>query len=219
MVAPLEHRDTEPLQSIIFSLKDQVEREWNFQETLLWKIRLLEREIQYLREQISSFSNTLEIPREIVHLEKENQTLDTILSGERDRLRSVLTVLEVGDLREKGLSLLEELDRHLNPDLTVQEQETITRILRAYVDTGSRYVERYRTTLMLLSRRIENLEKERELSHHEELRAQRMRELSEKYLRDHPEATYGEFRSHVKRLLGKELEKELKDAIYRVFEE
>jgi len=219
MVAPLEHRDAEPLRSIIFSLKDQVEREWSFQETLLWKIRLLEREIQYLHEQISSFSNTLEIPREIVHLEKENQALDTILSEERDRLRSVLTVLEAGDLREKGLSLLEELDRHLNPDLTVQEQESITRILRAYVDTGSRYLERYRTTLILLSKRIENLEKERELSHNEELRAQRMRELSEEYLRDHPEATYGEFRSHIKRLLGKELEKELKDAIYRVSEE
>jgi hypothetical protein len=216
MVAPLEHRDSEPLESIIVSLQDSITREQNFQGSLLWKIRVLEREIQYYEQQVGSFSRILEVPREIISLKKESQALDFSLVSERDRFRSILGELEGGDLRRMGQLLLHDLDTELSRESSTKHQEAITHILEAYVDTGMRYMENCQSLVEDLTRRIKNLKNELALSQQEELKQKRMYEFSIQFGKDHEEATYGDFRAHVMHLLGVEMEKELKHAIERV---
>ncbi|MDD1678994.1 MAG: hypothetical protein LUO93_07435 [Methanomicrobiales archaeon] len=216
MVAPLEHRDTEPLDAIILTLRDQIAREKNFQESALWKIRLIEREIQYYQRQVTSFSLMLEVPREVVALRKENQVLDDSLLIERDRLQVILESLEEDDLRKMGQVLLDDLERELNRDLAAERQEALSRILEAYVDTGMHHLERCQSMVVSLSHRTENLENELSLSQCEESRLGRMHELAVQFLREHEAATYGDFRAHIMRLLGIEIERDLKEAIRRI---
>jgi hypothetical protein len=216
MVAPLEHRDTEPLESIIASLKEQIEREKEFQESLLWKIRLLERELQYCQHQVNSFTELLEVPRRIVALEKEDRALDETLLSQRAHLRAALSACEDEELRKISEGLLSDLDRELDQNQGLDRQEAITRILQGYVDTGMRYREQCQSRIAELSHRIEQLENELALSRHEEQQEFRMCELAIRFCSDHPGATYGDFRGYVMRLLGIEMERELKSAIQRI---
>jgi hypothetical protein len=216
MVAPLEHRDTEPLKAIISSLQDQIEREKEFQESVLWKIRLLERELHYCQRQVTSFSQLLEVPGRIVALEREDQSLDETLLSQQAYIRSVLPTLEDEDLQRMAQVLLADLDRELNLDRVTRRQQTITRILEGYVDTGRRYMEQCQSRAMTLTCRIDRLREELALSKEEKQRGIRMCELSVQFCTDHPDATYRDFRAHVMRLLGMEMEKELKHAIQRI---
>jgi hypothetical protein len=213
MAGPLEHDDAEPLVSIVSSFHNQRERERVFQEALLWKIELLVREIQYHQHQVDSLIQTLQVPQKIVNLEKESETLSTLLMAERDRLSILFTSLTEEDQWKIGQDLLQELDQELRSASTSKNQGSITRVLKGYVKTGNRYVENYRATIESLTRRREHLEEELAFSRVEESKQEKMRELSEKFLKEHWDATYGEFRTHILRLLGKELERELRDAI------
>jgi hypothetical protein len=216
MVAPLEHRDIEPLESVISSLRNQIEQERDFQESLLWKIRLLEREQQYCQRQVASFSRLLEIPREIVTLEKKDEILDKTLLSQRNHLRALLGTLDEEDMRRMTQGLLEELDRELDPGLLTERQETVTRILQAYVETGLHYMEKCQSRIATLSHRIEDLENELVLSRREEQKQMRMHDLSIRFHGDHEGATFGDFRAHIIHLLGVEMERELKRAIQRI---
>jgi hypothetical protein len=213
VVAPLEHRDTEPLESVITSLQDQILQEGGFQKAVLWKLRILEGELHYCQRQAHSFSTLLAVPREIIRIEKEDQALDQTLSILESHLESVLLHCEDEDLQRTARVLLADLAREQESDAARVHQEQITRILKGYVDTGMRYQEQCQSRITILMRRVEQLGEELALSRNEERKAIRICELSTRFEADHPGSSYGDFRAHVLRLLGTEMEKELKQAI------
>jgi hypothetical protein len=216
MFVPLEHHDSEPLTSVILHLRDRLAREKDFQESVLWKLRLLESELLQCRRQISSFSEILEVPREILALNRENQMLDDALFAQQEHLKTILAGLEEGDFRSMGEALLNELETELNKDQRNEREGATARILQAYVDTGVRYMGRCQILVTSLTQRIENLENELALSRQEESRLRDTHEMIVRFCRDHGQATYGDFRSHVMSLLGGEMERELKEAVQRI---
>jgi hypothetical protein len=219
MPAPLEFRDPTPLTAVVLDVREQVEREKVYRDALAWKIRLLEREIQYLDEQVTSLIDTLKVPEEIVNLGQESETLDTILLQERERLSGLIGIVSDEGWKREGESLLKELDRELASSTHPKREESIHRILQAYVTLGGRYKQKFQHSIHSLRTRTKLLEGELRRSVHEENRQRKLLHLSTEYLSGHPESTYGEFREHILALLGREMALEIQQVLEHLLDE
>ncbi len=219
MPAPLEFRDHTPLSTVVLEVQELVEREKAYRDALAWKARLLEREIQYLEDQLAAFTESLNIPEEIVTLEKELKTMDPILLEQREQLSRLIGTISDDDWKKEAESLLRELDRELASEALPGKQETIHRILQAYVRLGSKYQQEFRHRIAALRSRLKLLEGESRRSVHEENRQRKLLRLCTEYLSGHLESTYGEFRSHILALLGREMSLEIQQELGSLPEE
>ncbi len=216
MASPYAHQDSEPLESIIDSLQVQIEREKDFQTVIQWKLRLLERDLDYCQRQVDSFGEILDVPKSIAELGRENQTLDENLRSQRALLHTAIEACEDAPTREILETLVRELDHELTAESVSEGQERITWILGGYSATGIRYMEECQARIRILSHRIEQLKGEYARSREDEETTLRMCTIASQFGITHPKSTYGTFREYVLQNLGRMMEKDLEAAIERL---